>query len=106
MNPHALAGTSPSSWRVCLFRHSDVYVTGMQRPKIVARGQRPTSAGERASRGRPAPYWPGSDGVVFGMLAGMSIYPKWIVLLSVLAAARMALADPPATEKPKQPAKA
>lgn len=23
MNPHALAGTSPSSWRVCLFRHSD-----------------------------------------------------------------------------------
>ena len=22
-NPHALAGTSPSSWRVCLFRHSD-----------------------------------------------------------------------------------
>ena len=24
MNPHALAGTSPSSWRVCLFRHSDV----------------------------------------------------------------------------------
>ena len=24
MNPHALAGTSPSSWRVCQFRHSDV----------------------------------------------------------------------------------
>ena len=24
MNPHALAGTSPSSWRVCLFRHFDV----------------------------------------------------------------------------------
>src|SRR5688572_24908644 len=24
LNPHALAGTSPSSWRVCLFRHSDV----------------------------------------------------------------------------------
>ena len=23
LNPHALAGTSPSSWRVCLFRHSD-----------------------------------------------------------------------------------
>ncbi len=23
MNPHALSGTSPSSWRVCLFRHSD-----------------------------------------------------------------------------------
>ena len=24
MNPHAPKGTSPSSWRVCLFRHSDV----------------------------------------------------------------------------------
>jgi RimJ/RimL family protein N-acetyltransferase len=24
LNPHALAGTSPSSWRVYLFRHSDV----------------------------------------------------------------------------------
>ena len=23
LNPYALAGTSPSSWRVCLFRHSD-----------------------------------------------------------------------------------
>ena len=23
MNPHAPEGTSPSSWRVCLFRHSD-----------------------------------------------------------------------------------
>jgi hypothetical protein len=24
LNPHALAGTSPSSWRVYLFRHFDV----------------------------------------------------------------------------------
>ena len=24
LNPHAPKGTSPSSWRVCLFRHSDV----------------------------------------------------------------------------------
>ena len=24
LNPHALAGTRPSTWRVCLFRHSDV----------------------------------------------------------------------------------
>ncbi len=24
MNPHALAGTSPSSWRVCQFRHFDL----------------------------------------------------------------------------------
>jgi diadenosine tetraphosphate (Ap4A) HIT family hydrolase len=40
------------------------------------------------------------------MLAGMNIHGKWIVLFSVLAAAPMALADPPATEKPKQPAKA
>ena len=24
LNPHVLADTSPSSWRVCLFRHSDV----------------------------------------------------------------------------------
>ena len=23
LNPHAPEGTSPSSWRVCLFRHSD-----------------------------------------------------------------------------------
>jgi hypothetical protein len=23
LNPHPLAWTSPSSWRVCLFRHSD-----------------------------------------------------------------------------------
>ena len=23
MNPHTPEGTSPSSWRVCLFRHSD-----------------------------------------------------------------------------------
>ena len=23
LNPHAPKGTSPSSWRVCLFRHSD-----------------------------------------------------------------------------------
>jgi diadenosine tetraphosphate (Ap4A) HIT family hydrolase len=42
----------------------------------------------------------------YGMLAGMNIHPKWIVLLSVLAVTRMALADPPATEKPKQPAAA
>ena len=35
------------------------------------------------------------------MLPGMNLHPKWIPLLSVLAAAPMALADPP-----KQPAKA
>jgi hypothetical protein len=29
LNPHALAGTSPSSWRVCLFRHSDECATRM-----------------------------------------------------------------------------
>jgi hypothetical protein len=28
LNPHALAGTSPSSWRVCQFRHSDVALPG------------------------------------------------------------------------------
>lgn len=39
------------------------------------------------------------------MLAGMNIHPKWIVLLSVLSAAPIVLADPPATEKPTQPAK-
>ncbi len=27
LNPHAPEGTSPSSWRVCLFRHSDANVT-------------------------------------------------------------------------------
>ena len=37
--------------------------------------------------------------------AGMNLHPKWIVLFGVLAVARIGLADPPATEKPKQPAK-
>jgi hypothetical protein len=27
LNPHAPKGTSPSSWRVCQFRHSDVAPT-------------------------------------------------------------------------------
>ncbi len=27
LNPHAPEGTSPSSWRVCLFRHSDAHTT-------------------------------------------------------------------------------
>ncbi len=48
LNPHALAGTSPSSWRVCLFRHSDELAMGKQRSEIVARGHRPTSGPERA----------------------------------------------------------
>jgi hypothetical protein len=43
LNPHALAGTSPSSWRVCLFRHSDEHAMGKQRPEIVARAHRPLS---------------------------------------------------------------
>ena len=59
MNPHALAGTSPSSWRVCLFRHSDGLATGMQRPEIVARGHHPTSVhGGRPKAGRPGPSRP------------------------------------------------
>ena len=33
LNPHALAGTSPSSWRVCQFRHSDV-VSGLSRTAV------------------------------------------------------------------------
>ena len=37
LNPHALAGTSPSSWRVCQFRHSDVAArTSRKRRAIVA----------------------------------------------------------------------
>ena len=48
LNPHALAGTSPSSWRVCLFRHSDELAMGKQRSEIVTRGHRPTSGPERA----------------------------------------------------------
>jgi diadenosine tetraphosphate (Ap4A) HIT family hydrolase len=40
------------------------------------------------------------------MRAGMNIHAKWIALLSVLAAAPIVLADPSATEKPKQPARA
>ena len=76
MNPHALAGTSPSSWRVCLFRHSDELATEKQRSEIVARGHRATSGRETASQavsggsegrnGAPGDhhYGPGSDGVV------------------------------------------
>ena len=76
MNPHALAGTSPSSWRVCLFRHSDEVATEQQRPEIVARGHRATSEPAAASQalnpGAEGPnraredslYGPGSDGVV------------------------------------------
>jgi diadenosine tetraphosphate (Ap4A) HIT family hydrolase len=33
------------------------------------------------------------------MLAGMSVHPKWLFLLGALSAARMALAEPPATKK-------
>jgi diadenosine tetraphosphate (Ap4A) HIT family hydrolase len=40
------------------------------------------------------------------MLAAMRIHPKWIVLVCTLAAARVVVAEPPATEKSKQPAKA
>jgi hypothetical protein len=39
------------------------------------------------------------------MLAAMKIHSRWLALLGVLVAARMALADPTATEKTKQPAK-
>jgi hypothetical protein len=38
LNPHALAGTRPSTWRVCLFRHSDVATAGM----VVGRTPYPT----------------------------------------------------------------
>ena len=39
LNPHAPKGTSPSSWRVCQFRHSDVaYRTSRKRSAIVAGG--------------------------------------------------------------------
>jgi hypothetical protein len=34
LNPHALAGTSPSSWRVYLFRHSDVAFDDRHRPSM------------------------------------------------------------------------
>jgi hypothetical protein len=78
LNPHALAGTSPSSWRVCLFRHSDEVALEKQRPEIVARGIRPTSGLApliRAPQRRSEPensrrtprcssYNPGKDGVV------------------------------------------
>ena len=44
LNPHALAGTSPSSWRVCLFRHSDG-----RSPRA---GSRPEASGERTAAAR------------------------------------------------------
>jgi diadenosine tetraphosphate (Ap4A) HIT family hydrolase len=40
------------------------------------------------------------------MLAAMNVYPKRMILVMVLAAARVTLAGPPQAEKPKQPAKA
>ena len=49
MNPHALAGTSPSSWRVCRFRHSD-WLFGHRHGTVVNRtdlsrlGPRPTNS--------------------------------------------------------------
>ena len=48
LNPHVLADTSPSSWRVCQFRHSDV----ARRPEPTARGE--SSGGpSRADNARP-----------------------------------------------------
>jgi hypothetical protein len=37
LNPHALAGTGPSSQRVCLFRHSDLREEHST-PRLVAEG--------------------------------------------------------------------
>jgi diadenosine tetraphosphate (Ap4A) HIT family hydrolase len=40
------------------------------------------------------------------MLRGMNLHPRSIAFFSILAAARIALADPPAPNQPKPPAKA
>ena len=40
LNSHALSGTSPSSWRVCLFRHSDGRTPEIRRPKMLAHRSR------------------------------------------------------------------
>ena len=54
MNPHALAGTSPSSWRVYLFRHSDVAFDDRHRPSMrgvtLARAVPILRTGSRRSR--------------------------------------------------------
>lgn len=39
------------------------------------------------------------------MITTMRVRPRWIGLVTVMAAARIAVAEPPATEKPKQPAR-
>ena len=73
MNPHALAGTSPSSWRVCLFRHSDGRATEIQRSEMVARPATPPGAHRRPDQD----YWPGSDGVVLLVDSGARTAQYW-----------------------------
>ena len=92
LNPHALAGTSPSSWRVCLFRHSDGRTTEIRRLEIVARHTGPTSevwSGVLTHRNpdlphrphQPGPvrtsYCPGSDGVVLLVDCGTRTAQYW-----------------------------
>ena len=58
LNPHALAGTSPSSWRVYLFRHSDVAFGDRHRPPMrgvtLARAPLPLRTGIPAGAPDPA----------------------------------------------------
>ncbi len=56
LNPHALAGTSPSSWRVCQFRHSDVAIrTSRMRSAIVAGGPQGATRATRVPGGPLSP---------------------------------------------------
>ena len=52
MNPHAPEGTSPSSWRVCLFRHSDAkyYFSRCVRLQLCVAGGATDQIGTSSSR--------------------------------------------------------
>jgi hypothetical protein len=81
LNPHALAGTSPSSWRVCLFRHSDGRATEISARRWYRATTRPPESGSTVRIPRPARPWaaycPGSDGVVLLVASGVRTAQNW-----------------------------
>ena len=79
MNPHVLADTSPSSWRVCLFRHSDL-------PAAMVNGEGQTTAPDRGGR-RPAK---GSDDLPdLGKVAGDRVALAPVDELGLLSGANL-----------------
>src|SRR5687767_14214454 len=66
--PHDLAITSPSSWRVCLFRHSDVVGERRYRVDLLPDQQEP----EGHHREKPGQGEHGSDAVEVALRRGRS----------------------------------